>query len=154
MSRAPNDPASGQPGTGEPAEPVRYPANAIVAILDKPEQAERAVAALTSHGFLASEIGVSHGPDEAARVAATTGRTGLAGLAMSIADWFGAENDEMRLKSRYEDALRDGGFVVRVVAPTDARRERATQILGEHGAHTVAFHGRYTIEGLIPPSDR
>jgi len=38
-------------------------------------------------------------------------------------------------------------------AAGEPRRERATELLRQHGAHTVSFHGRYTIEERIQPRD-
>ena len=64
----------------------------------------------------------------------------------------GIEDPEMEIKGRYERALHDGRYVLRVHAPSAERKERATEILRDHGAHTVAYHGRFTIEGIVPPA--
>lgn len=131
--------------------PVRYPTNTVLGVLDTQEQLERAVAALTGGGFLDSEIHVGVGAERAEAVRTSTGRTGLAGLAARLAERLGVQDDEMEFKAHYEQAMRDGRFVVGVEAPSDARRERATEILRDHGAHAVSFHGRFTIEGIVPP---
>ena len=68
---------------------------------------------------------------------ASTGRTGLAGLAIRIAEKLGIENDEMAAKEHYEQALRDGRFLVAVSAPTDERRALAASLLRENGGHFV-----------------
>lgn len=47
--------------------------------------------------------------------------------------------------------MRDDKFVLRVEAPTDERKSLATNILREHGAHSVNYFGRFTIETLSPP---
>jgi hypothetical protein len=54
----------------------------------------------------------------------------------------------MAVKERYEEAIRDGRFVVLVLAPTDERKKVAGQILHDHGAHFVNFLGRFAIETL------
>jgi hypothetical protein len=102
-------------------------------------------------GFLASEIRVLSGPAAAERLGAKTGRSGLAGLAIRIAEKLGIEDNEMERKSSYESALREGGFVVAVAAPTDERKELAAALLRDAGAHTVNYFGRFTIEGMVPP---
>jgi hypothetical protein len=130
---------------------VRYPTNTVLGVIDAQEELERAVAALTGGGFLAEEIQVATGPAAADAVHASTGRGGLANLAVRIAERLGIQDDEMEFKSHYEQALRDGRFVVMVAAATEARKARATEVLREHGAHAVSFHGRFTIEGLVPP---
>ena len=152
MSDVPADGDVARPA-GEPqAARVRYPTNQVVAVVDTEPELTGALAALTGGGFLESEIHVSCGVARADALRASTGRRGLAGLATRIAERLGIENSEMEFKARYEQALRDDRFVVRVDAPTDDRKARATEILGAHGAHTVAFHGQYAIEGLVPPA--
>jgi hypothetical protein len=69
-------------------------------------------------------------------------------LANRIAESLGNDNDEMALKSRYEDALRAGHFVVAVATPTQERKDRASELLREHGAHTIASFGRFTITAV------
>lgn len=135
-----------------PDEPVRYPTNHVLAVFDTQPQLSRGVDALTAGGFLPAEVSIACGPEAADAVGASSGRGGLAGLANSIADWIGIENKEMEIKGRYEQAMRDGRYVVRVAAPTDERKDRAAEILAAHGAHTVTFHGRFTIEAIVPPA--
>jgi hypothetical protein len=150
----PESPLDAQPTPPEAAAGdtrVRYPTNSVLGVVDAPAQLERAVAALTSGGFLADEIQVATGAAAADAVHASTGRSGLASLAVRIAERLGIQDDEMEFKAHYEQALRDGRFVVMVSAATEARKERATELLREHGAHAVSFHGRFTIEGLVPP---
>ena len=61
-------------------------------------------------------------------------------------------DEEMETKNRYEQAMRDNRFVVPMAAATDDRKDRATQILREHGAHRVAFFGKHTIAYITPPN--
>ncbi|HEX6616941.1 MAG TPA: hypothetical protein VF046_11615 [Gemmatimonadales bacterium] len=133
---------------GPANESVRYPTDHVVGILDTADQVRAAYQALTSSGFLESEVTVSSGRAAADALNANTGRTGLAHLAIRIAEKFGVNDEEMALKERYEEALRDGRFVVFVLTPTGERRERAASILRDHGAHTVNFLGKFAIEPL------
>jgi hypothetical protein len=128
------------------SQPIRYPTNHVLGIIDKPEQLRSALAALESGGFLESELGVRCGEGMADALAASSGRTGLSDLAMRFTEWIGLANDEMAVKNRYEAALRDGAFVVSVAAATDERKDVAARILRDHGAHFVNFLGRFTME--------
>lgn len=127
------------------SQPIRYPVDHVIAVVDQPEQLRSALAALKSGGFLESELGVRSGEAMADALAATSGRTGWSDLAMRFSDWMGLTNDEMEIRHRYEDALRDGHFVVSVAAATDERRDVAARVLLDHGAHFVNFLGRYTM---------
>lgn len=128
-----------------------YPTNHVIGIINTDEEASRTVQALTAGGFLDSEIQVAAGQAEADAMHARTGRTGLADLAIHIAERLGIADDEMEMKAHYEQALRDGRFLLLVDAPTEGRKERAAQILREHGAHSVNFMGRFSREEFVPP---
>jgi hypothetical protein len=132
------------------SDPIRYPENHILGVVDTADQVSSAIQALTAGGFLASELGVTCGTDAADALDATTGRRGLAGLAIRIAERLGIENDEMALKERYEQALRDDKFVVSAAAGTEERRAVAARILKEHGGHFINFLGRYSMERMHP----
>lgn len=130
------------------AEPAQYPEKSVVGIIDDPAQLMDAYQALTSGGFLAAEIDVVHGEAAGEQLAESTGRTGLAGLAIRIARKIGVRDEELETKDRYTKALEDGKYVVIVSAPTDERRERAAQVLLEHGGTFVNYLGKLTIEPM------
>jgi hypothetical protein len=134
-----------------PDGPVRYPAGQVLGIIDAQETAAEAVKELQASGFLDSEIRVGTGPKLADAVGASTGHTGLARFMTRLADRLGVEDVEMEFKGKYERAMRDGGFVVLVATPTEERKALAAEILRSHAAHTVTFHGRFTIESFEPP---
>jgi len=131
-----------------PADPVRYPTDHVVGVLDTADQARSTWVALTSSGFLESEVTVSSGQPAADALKASTGRSGLAHLAIRIAERFGVGDEEMEVKDRYEQALRDGAFVVGVLTPTPERKELAAAILRDQGARLVNFLGRFAIEPM------
>ena len=141
-----------QPRDGESVEPVRYPTHNVVGVLDTTEQVEEVVEDLTSGGFRESEIAVAQGEAAAEHVDAATGRGGIAGLAIRLAEKFGLQNEELEFKNHYEEAMRSGRYVIRVSAPSEERKERATEILKQHDAHSVAYYGKYTIQKLVPPN--
>lgn len=134
-----------------PSERVQYPVHSVLAVLDSQAQLAAARAALTAGGFLDSELDAHCGAAAADAVAASTGRTGLANLAVRIAERLGIEDDEMEFKRAYEEALRGDKCVIAVDAPSDERKERAVELLRAQGAHTISYHGRFTIEGIVPP---
>lgn len=140
----PHDPAS-ESGTDRDRS-VAYPENNVLSVLDTREQVSAAVGALTSGGFLPSEIRVETGAERADAVDASPGRGGLAGLLIRLAERLGVTDEEMELKNIYEQAMRDDLFVVAVLALTTERREHAADILRAHGARAIAYHGKRAIE--------
>ena len=125
---------------------VRYPENRVVGLLDTTEQLESAVEALTSGGFLPSEIECIHGAAASEKLRANTGRSGLAHLAMRLAESIGMPNDETAIKNQYADGLGNGQLLLAVLAPSEERRRVAVRILEKHGGTNVRFFGQYTIE--------
>jgi hypothetical protein len=138
------------PTTPPPTDdsPVRYPEDHVLAIVDSVDEVKAAVESLTGGGFLRSEVTVLHGPAAADRLGAGTGRTGLADLAMRLVASIGLPNDETSVKEAYETALRDGRFVVLVLAPTEERKTVAGQVLRAHGGRFVNFMGHFLIEDM------
>ena len=125
---------------------VRYPENRVLGLVENPEQLASTVNALTSGGFLQSEIEVICGSAAAERLRENTGRTGLAHLAMRIGESIGMPNDETAIKNRYADALKQGKLLVAVLALSDDRKAEATRILQANGAVGVLFFGKNLIE--------
>ena len=150
MTGAPNHDAP-SPSEQVGREQLRYPANHVLAVLDTRQAADESVAALTSGGFMESEIQVGTGAELGDQLDSTTGRRGLAHVLIRFAEWIGATNEEMETKNRYEQAMRENRFVISVAAPTAERKQQAAQILRQQGGHTVSFLGTRTIEHLVPP---
>lgn len=125
-----------------------YPEQHVVAVVETGPAAGAALDALAGAGFLESELRVLHGPDEAERLEAGTGRRGLLDRVLRFAERIGIRNDELAAKNQYEDALRNGGYVVLVLAPTDERKDRAATLLAARGARLVNYFGRFAIERL------
>ena len=132
--------------------PVAYPTNHVLGVVDTAEQLTAVRASLTNGGFLDSDIRVETGAERADTVDASTGRTGLAAMLIRFAERIGATDEEMETKNVYEHAMRDNRFVVLIAADTPERKERATQILREHAAHSVAYFGKHSIEHIVPPN--
>ncbi len=129
-------------------ETLVYAENHVVAIVDTRDQLLALLSVLKSTGFLESEVSVASGQAAAEMLSETTGRAGFADLVIRFTKRLGLKNDEGEMKDRYETALRDGHYVVAILAPTDARKELAAQLLASHNAHFVNFLGRLMIERL------
>lgn len=129
-------------------EPLRYPDNTVVGVIESVKQLEDAVTALERGGFLESEIQVVHGQAAAARLSKATGRKGLTGLAMRLVASIGLPDDETAMKNHYAEALENGWFLGTVPAPTKERQQLASKQLHEHGGKFVNFLGRFTIEPM------
>jgi hypothetical protein len=133
-------------------ETFPYPTNHLLGVVDDGDRATAMVAALTSGGFLRSEIHVATGAANADALDATTGRSGLAGMLIRLAEKIGVTDEEMETKDRYERAMRENRFVVAIAAATEERKARASEILRDNGAHTVSYFGKRTIEHLVAPN--
>ncbi len=126
---------------------VRYPTDRVLAVLDTRSELERATGALTTQGFLESELEV-FGPEAAEQVHNSTGHAGVTDLIIRIAEWTGLSDEESEVKGRYAEELRDGHFVVGVLAPNNERKQVAAKILQQSGGHFVHYFSRFKIELL------
>lgn len=131
------------------SDPVEYPVDYLLGVMNTPAQAQCAIDAL-SGPFLESEIEVSCGPTAAQRLRESTGRTGLLDKVIRVGQSLGLTNDEMEVKGAYEKALRDGHVVVRVHAPTDDRKALAVRVLQDCGGHFINYFGKFTRERIAP----
>lgn len=123
-----------------------YPEGRVLAIVETTDQLCDAVKGLIDSRFLASEIEIVHGATAADKLAEGTGRGGLANIAMRLASKIGLPNDEMAMRRRYEEAMRDGHFVVAVTTPTDDRKVLASQVIHDNGGTFIHYFGQRTFE--------
>ena len=107
--------------------------------------------ALTSGGFLESEVTLTAGVERAELLRASSGRSGIIGRVLRVVDRLGA-GDEMDTRHRYEQALRDGQLNVLVLAPTEERKRLAAEVLRQNGRQDINFFGRLAVEQLAWPS--
>lgn len=122
MSSAPEPRDASRPESEPSPDPTAYPTHHVVAVIDTQDQLSAALAALTSGGFLESEIHYGTGAESADELAASTGRSGLASLLIRLAEHLGLTDEEIETKHRYEQAMRDNTYVVSVSAPTEERK--------------------------------
>lgn len=122
--------------------------NRLMAVLDTPEAADDATAALAREGFAGDAVLVLRGDRDADRIDSLGNAGGLWARARRLASFTLA--DQMVDLAVYVAALRDGRTVVSVRATGDAERERAKRALAGTGAHFVNFFGRFATEDVVP----
>ena len=139
--------SAGQPG-GNEIDPIQYPTDKVIAVLDTSEQVQCAVDALVDGGFLESEIELNRGGEWADRLASTTGRSGLSDWFIRMFQKVGLKNEETELKEEYEEAVRGGKAVVAVLVPTDERKNLAVRLIRDCGGHFISYYGRLNVERI------
>src|SRR5713101_7767598 len=117
-----------------PEHSVAYPLNHVISIMPTEKEAITAFGTLIANGFLEAEVTLSSGSE----------------LADRIRSWnVSGRAPERPLVARDdEQALRDGHVNVLVLAPTEERKQRAAEILRQHGGHFIKFFGRLEVERL------
>jgi hypothetical protein len=146
-------------GSNQPAEPFHeYPTNHLVGVVDTPEEATAALDALRAAGFpqgalqcyckadgtRRTELGSSH--HQALAKCIRVVEHGVEALEHAV-EHFGDEGD---FKARNKEELGLGHYLVEVKATDDGDRDRAREILKDHGAHFINYFGRWCVECLDP----
>ena len=122
--------------------------NRLMAVLDTPEAAADAGAALAREGFAADAVLVLRGDRDADRIDSLGNAGGAWVRARRLLSFTIA--DQMVDLAVYEAALRDGRTVLGVLARGEGARARARRALVGSGAHFVNFFGRFATEDIIP----
>jgi hypothetical protein len=128
-------------------DPIQYPTNHVVAILDSSVQTACAVDGLLDGGFLDPEINFIR-PEEVDRLSTGTGHRGVLDWFVRVTQSVGLKDDEMEMKEGYEQALRQGRTVIAVLTETEERKDRAAKIIRECGGHFINFFGRLKLERI------
>jgi hypothetical protein len=122
--------------------------NRLMAVLDTPEAAGDATAALAREGFAGDAVLVLQGDRDAERIDSLGNAGGIWVRVRRLLSFTVA--DQMVDLAVYVAALRDGRVVVSVRAAGDRERERAKRALAGTGAHFVNFFGRFATEEIAP----
>ena len=124
--------------------------NRLMAVLDTPEAAGDATAALAREGFAGDAVLVLRGGQDADRIDSLGNAGGAWVRARRLLSFTIA--DQMVDLAVYVAALRDGRTVlsVRVAGDREGERERAKRALADTGAHFVNFFGRFATEEIVP----
>lgn len=120
-----------------------YPTHYVVAAIDDPGGALRALTALNEAGFAEAAAEVCPGADFVKNYGDFVAGQNLLQRASRL---FPAE-EEAAVKEYLAEAEAGASFVT-VHAPAAADRERARLILGEHGGHAMRYYGENMISDL------
>jgi hypothetical protein len=122
--------------------------NRLMAVLDTPEAADAATAALAREGFASDAVVVLRGGGDADRIDSLGNAGGVWVRARRLLSFTIA--DQVVDLAVYVAALRDDRTVISVRAAGDGERERAKRALAGTGAHFVNFFGRLATEDIVP----
>jgi len=129
-----------------------YPVNSVIGVLPSQTEAMQAIRTLRSNGFRHAEIHPLAGDAAADALRDHTGHGRLLDGVLHVTERWGVVDEEMELKTKLEEALRDGSILVLVATPTAARRALAARVLRHAGASSTHRMGRFTISDVPVPS--
>jgi hypothetical protein len=131
---------------GSRRRPIAYPVNHLLAVLDRPEAAEGAGAALRRSGAQAADVLVLRGDTAAGELGRLGARHPWLTRVIRAVQYL--TMDQQPDFARYESALAAGRAVVAVHVTDRAAMLRARDVLLAAGAHFVNFYGRVSTEEL------
>ena len=118
----------------------------LVAVINEPTEAERAVQALYQAGFAQDDVTLSHGPDAVDQMQERGQQKSLLGkLADGITK---AVSDSGTYEEDYADEAHAGHSTVHVHTSDPEEVEKARQILVAHNAHHIRHMGRWNTTTL------
>lgn len=127
---------------------LAYPTDRVVGTIGEDGDVRAAIEALLEAGFTHDDIDVLHGEGGLARLDPTGADHGfLARFHRTLIRAAGPAEEYRHLKRHVED-VREGRFVVMVLAKQPAQREQAAQILSAHGAEFIGFYGRWAYQAF------
>ena len=127
---------------------VWYPDNDVLAIIDDPAAANRAVQALHNAGYGPQDVHVGSGEEWVEKFAATGQPAGTLGRLVRFLQRVASDvtYENMRL---YEEAARHGQAVVMVHLPGRDHLDEVADILRAHGARDINFFGPLAVERVV-----
>lgn len=123
---------------------MHYPVGHLIGVLRNADEAEQAAQSLYDAGY--SDIEVLEGP--AAREVIESSERAAHPLARAWARLSTYLSDDADTRQAALDALDQGHAIVMVRAPSAAQQDQAEGILRAHGAHSLAYFGRWAITEL------
>jgi uncharacterized protein (TIGR02246 family) len=126
---------------------IAYPTNRVVGTLADAVKAQAAVDALLQAGFDRQHIEVLHGDEGLHRLDPTGSEHGFfAHVQRTFIRTF--ELEEFKQLTHHVEDIRAGRFVITVLTKKRTLRILAADILHQHGADYVGFHGRWASQEL------
>ena len=127
---------------------IPYPTNRVVGTITDAKDARAALDSLLNAGFQPSDIDILHGEKDLHRLDPTGESHGfLAQFQRTLIRTVGPA-EEFRHLSRHVENVREGRFVIMVLAAEREKRDRAADVLNSHGAEFVGFYGRWAFEAM------
>jgi hypothetical protein len=136
------DPGAPQTSNASGAGPLEYPTNRVLAAVN-PKKLNALVPALVDAGF--APIGILAGQAGLRRLRQTSGDTGISGLLRRFQMSVGGDLDYV---ARAQQDLEQGLALVDVEVEGDEGKERARDVLQEHGGQRITYFRPWTIETL------
>jgi hypothetical protein len=125
---------------------IRYPLDWLLAVIDEPNAARAAAAALVAAGFDAETVKVLEGATAEGSLSDLPTSSGAIGQLIRLVQFMSMDQTpDLRL---YEAALDDGRAIVAVHGGGRERLLEARDLLAAHGAHFQNHFGRYATEEL------
>jgi uncharacterized protein (TIGR02246 family) len=132
---------------------ISYPTNRVVGTVSDDGKAKAAIDALLRAGFDREDIDILHDEKDLKRLDPTgTAHGFLAQFQRTLIRAFDLE--EFKHLTHHVEDVRAGRFVIMVLTKRRAERSVAANILHQHGAGFVGFHGRWAWEGLPATAQR
>ena len=129
---------------------IPYPTNRVVGTIADAEHADAVVQALVNAGFERGAIDVLHGEEGLNRLDPTGAGHGVLERLQRAVIRTGAPAEEYRYLTHHVEDVRDGRFVIMVLAPERDKRTIVADILDANGAEFVGFYGKWAWQGRNP----
>ena len=127
---------------------IAYPTNRVVGSLADSKHAQAAIEALLQVGFVRQDIEILHGEEDLHRLDPTGAEHRF--LAQFQRTLIRTLGDEHKHLQHYVEDVRAGRCVIMVLAKERDKREVAADTLGNHGAQSIEFYGRWSWHSLEP----
>ena len=123
-----------------------YPTNRVCAVIDTDMDARSALDGLLREGISEVDIHIFYGSKGVDVLDAEGEHHGLLSkLATKLRSYGDVENQTMK---RYEDAMRQGGYVFEITASADDQKEKVEHILARNAAHEINYFGSWYVEAM------
>ena len=132
----------------QPDAYIAYPTNRVVGSIVDPKLAQVAIEALLQAGFARHDIDILHGEEDLHRPDPSLAEQKF--LAQFQRTLIRTLGDEHKHLQHYVDDVRAGRCVIMVLAKEPDKREIAADVLGNHGAESIEFYGRWSWHSLEP----
>jgi hypothetical protein len=129
-----------------PRRSIAYPTSHLLAVVDDPSDAARAVDAVTRSGVAKEDVTVLRGEDSAATIGGLGARHSRLTRVIRAVQYL--TMDQMPDFAEYERALREGRTLIAVHVIDRVTMLGARDALVAHGAHFLNYYGRVATEEL------